>query len=251
VTVKLVRFSDHQPDELTPADGLASGPPPPRIAEALRAGRCPADRSFDRFLPPELQALSEQHWTPLAVAMRAAEWLDELGVRTVIDIGSGAGKFCVAAALSSHCHFTGLEQRPRLVAAARALARLFKVDDRTSFVEGVLGETQLPIADAYYLYNPFDENLLGEGEQIDTEVESSTERFARDIANVEQLLRSARVGTYVITYNGYGGRLPTAYRELRVDRELPNVLRLCRKGSSRATGRARGPGDTRVSSACA
>jgi hypothetical protein len=107
-------------------------------------------------------------------------------------------------------------------------------------VEGVLGETQLPVADAYYLYNPFDENLLGESEQIDTQVERSTERFARDIANVEQLLRGARVGTYVITYNGYGGLLPAAYREVRVDRALPNVLRLCRKGSSRATGRARG-----------
>lgn len=161
--------------------------------------------------------------------MRAAEWLGELDVRTVVDIGSGAGKFCVAAALSGRCHFTGLEQRPRLVEAARALARLFQVDERTSFVEGVLGETQLPVADAYYLYNPFDENLLGEGEQIDTEVEHSTERFARDVAHVKQLLGSARVGTYVITYNGYGGLLPPAYHEVRVDRELPNVLRLCRK----------------------
>ena len=43
-------------------------------------------------------------------------------VQSVVDIGSGAGKFCVAAALGSGCRFTGLEQRPRLVAAARTLA---------------------------------------------------------------------------------------------------------------------------------
>src|SRR5258708_5890262 len=118
-----------------PVDDLGLPWTPPRVADALRAGRCPPDQAFDGFLPAELRVVSHQYWTPLVVAKRTAEWLDDLNVRTVVDIGSGAGKLCVAAALACHCHFTGLERRSRLVAEARTLARVFDVDDRVNFVE--------------------------------------------------------------------------------------------------------------------
>lgn len=81
---------------------------PEQIADLLRSGMCPSDRSFDRYLPSDLQALSNSYWTPLVTARRAAQWLDEVGVGTVIDIGSGAGKFCVATALASSCSFVGI-----------------------------------------------------------------------------------------------------------------------------------------------
>lgn len=186
---------------------------------------------FDQFLPDELRAVSDQYWTPLAVIQRAAEWLDEFNVRTVLDIGSGSGKFCIAAALGTHCHFTGLEQRPRLVAAARTLARTFGVTDRACFIEGVFGVQELPRVDAYYVYNPFDEAAFHPETRLDHDVDHSHERRHRDIAAMQKLLREAHVGTYVLTYNGFGGNLPLAYRELRVDRGLPQVLRLSRKVS--------------------
>lgn len=219
---------DVEREDPTRVDGLAGGPSPQKLAEVLRGGGCPEDRAFDRFLPPELRSVSGEYWTPLAVAARSAEWLDALGVRSVLDIGSGAGKFCVASALASHCHFSGLEHRPRLVAAARALARLFSVDDRVHFIEGALGDTPLPDFDAYYLYNPFAENLFGL-EDLTEPVELSSARYARDIALVEDLLQRARLGSFVLIYNGYGGRIPSSYREVRSDRRLPNVLRMWRK----------------------
>ena len=64
---------------------------------SIRSGTCPSDRLFDRFLPYDLRRVSRQHWTPLVVALRVAEWLDLIGVRQVVDLGSGAGKFCVQA----------------------------------------------------------------------------------------------------------------------------------------------------------
>jgi predicted RNA methylase len=170
------------------------------------------------------------------VALRAAEWLDEHHVRTVVDIGSGAGKFCVAAALAGRCRFTGLEQRPRLVDAARALARLFEVDDRVAFLDGALGEIPVPDADAYYLYNPFGENLFGPQDHLDEDVELSFERYARDIATVRELLQRAPVGTYVVIYNGFGGQVPLGYQEVRTDHDLPNPLCLWRKTSARGHG---------------
>jgi predicted RNA methylase len=163
------------------------------------------------------------------VAKRAAEWLDDLGVKTVVDIGSGAGKFCVAAALVGHSRFTGLEQRPSLVAAARALTRVFGLHHRVSFVEGALGVVATPSADAYYLYNPFGRYVFASTRDEDASVEISEASCARDIAAVEQLLRRAPTGTYVLTYNGFGGRVPADYKQIRVDRTLPNELRLWRK----------------------
>lgn len=207
---------------------------PQAVAELLRAVACPEDQVFDQFLPDELRAVSDQYWTPLVVIRRAAQWLDEVGIRTVLDIGSGAGKFCVAAALGGHCHFTGLEQRPRLVEAARRLARTFAVTDRTCFLEGTLGVLPLPRVDAYYLYNPFDEAAFHPETRLDHDVDHSHERRLSDIAAMQKLLREAKVGTYVLTYNGFGGNLPAGYRELRVDRGLPQVLRLSRKVSSGA-----------------
>ena len=172
--------------------------------------------------------MSAHYWTPLAVAKCVAEWLDDLGVRTVVDIGSGAGKFCVAAALAGHCRFTGLEQRSRLVASARTLARLFDVEDRVTFREGALGEIATPVADAYYLYNPFGEYRFAARSRLD-DVEPSDERYARDVTSVQKLLRRARFGTCVLTYNGFGGRVPASYRQIRVDNTLPSELRLYRK----------------------
>jgi SAM-dependent methyltransferase len=211
-------------------------PRPEQIAEALRAGRCPEDATFDHFLADPLRELSAQYWTPLEVAARAAQWFEECSVRTVVDIGSGAGKFCVAAALAGHCHFTGLEHRERLVGCARSLARTFQVENRVYFIQGALGSTSIPAADAYYLYNPFEENVMRETERIDESVELSDERQARDLMALRRLLLGARTGTYVLTYNGFGARLPPAYSEVRVDRELPNALRLWKKMSSSRSG---------------
>jgi hypothetical protein len=78
------------------------------LAETLQTDRHPADGAFDRFLPERLRAVSPFYWSPLAVAQRAAEWFSDAGVQNVVDIGSGAGKFCVAGALFGQCRFTGV-----------------------------------------------------------------------------------------------------------------------------------------------
>ena len=36
-------------------------------------------------------------------------------------------------------------------------------------------------------------------------------------------------GTYLLTYNGFGGAVPRTYEQVRVDRDLPNVLRMWRQ----------------------
>jgi len=208
-----------------------------RVAECLRQRRRLSDHLFDRFLPNQLRLVSGSFWTPLVVALRVAEWIDELQIRTVVDIGSGAGKFCVAAALASRAQFRGVEHRGRLVTASRELARVFEVEDRVTFLHGALERVGGQEPDAYYIYNPFEENLFGPEYHLDEEVELGHDRYLEDLTTVEQLLGDAQVGTYLVTYNGFGGRIPSSFSELRVDRALPNVLRLWQKTSRMGTGR--------------
>lgn len=224
--------TEHEPpnDPATAPAGAAL-PTAHELAAAIRAGGRPHDDLFDRFLPPRLRLASGMFWTPLVVAARAAAWFAELGIVTVVDIGSGAGKFCVAAALGGDCRFIGLEHRQRLVTAAERLARLFQVDDRVQFVAGPLDPSRAPAADAYYLYNPFAENRFGPESQLDADVELGEECYHRDVTATEELLRRAARGTYVVTYNGFGGRVPDSYEKIRVDRTLPNMLRMFRKAS--------------------
>lgn len=200
------------------------------VAHALRTQRCPTDRAFDRFLPGALRDVSAEYWTPLRVAVRAAGWFEELEIRSVVDIGAGAGKFCVATALASSCRLVGFEQRRWLVEAARTLADTFRVGERVEFVQGALGEVSPPLGDAYYFYNPFGENLFLDG-HLAEDVELGDERYVRDVEAAEELLRGAPVGTYALTYNGFGGRMPGAYRLVRTDHRLSRELSLWRKSS--------------------
>jgi SAM-dependent methyltransferase len=198
-----------------------------RIAEALRVGCCPPDVAFDALLPEDLAILSADQWTPLEVAVVAASWLAELGVRRVIDIGSGPGKFCVAAALAGDAAFVGLEQNPRFVSVARSLARLFGVERRVHFLHAALGESALPEPDAYYLYNPFAQHLFAPTDG--GEPTPNYERYRRDVTLAQDTFRRAPSGTIVLTYNGFGGLMPASYEACRVHRELPCVLRMWRK----------------------
>lgn len=202
---------------------------PPQVADALRARRRVADAHFDHFLPPDLRVVSNRYWTPLRVVARASQWITELGVASVVDIGAGVGKVCIAGALGTSCRFTGVEQRPRLVNVARSVAGLFNLEGRVQFVTGVFGEDETPAADCYYLFNPFGENLFGSHERLDADADLSHARYLNDIGRAERLLGSVPFGTYVITYNGFGGNLPDDFEEVRIDVELPCVLRMARR----------------------
>jgi hypothetical protein len=187
------------------------------------------DVVFDRFLPFDYRFVSRSFWTPLSVVARAARWLDELRIASVVDIGSGVGKFCIGGALASRSTFIGIEQRRPLVNIARSIARIVELGPRVRFINGVFGEVTVPVASCYYFFNPFGESLFRPEDRLDEETEVSQARTLRDVHLAEQLITAAPVGTYVMTYNGFGGTLPDGYDLLRSDTEFPCALRLARK----------------------
>lgn len=199
------------------------------VTHALREGYDVFDYEFDVHLEPETRSASTCFWTPLDVARRTAELLEARGVKRVLDVGSGAGKFCVVGALTSTLQFTGIEQRGHLVRAANHLARRFKVDDRVSFEEGTLARFDASTFDALYFFNPFAESKFAEEDRYDDFIELGEQKFQRDVWFAEQLLAGLPVGTLVATYHGFGGYLPGCYEPAHIEEAGSSFLRMWKK----------------------
>jgi len=214
-------------DAWTPTEGVRASPR--RLAQWLQQGGRVSDRLFDRWLRRDSRVVSGTYWTPLDVATRVSQWLHRHNTRSVVDIGSGAGKFCVAAALTCDCEFTGVEHRPHLVETARELALRFDVHHRVRFLEGTFGRDPLPEAEAYYVFNPFRENLERTERQLDNSVCLNESRYATEVQQLTTFLGGAPARTLFIEYGGFGGHVPASYELLHSERHAPCLLRCWRK----------------------
>jgi SAM-dependent methyltransferase len=167
------------------------------------------DHRFDLVYPPEVRALSRVHWTPVMVARAAAEFLaGEPGTR-VLDIGCGPGKFCVAAAVATEGSFTGVEQRMGLCEMARWVIRRANLPN-ARIIHGDATEVDFSNFDAFYLYNPFEENLDANF-KIDTTVRLSTDIYEKYTGQVARQLAAAPLGTRVATFGGSCEEVPMGY----------------------------------------
>jgi len=186
-----------------PDDDLARS-----IAGQLAAGVPVSDARFDRLLPPALQRLARLHFTPVAVAVRAAAWLTGAGATEVADLGAGVGKFCLVGAATTPATFTGLEVRSGLVQVARGLARRLGLPG-AQFVQADLRTAPLGRYQGLYLYDPFSEAAAEEDERLDPWV--PTEDRATDVAALLARLESARPGTRLAMFCGLGGPEPEGW----------------------------------------
>ncbi|MEO6775579.1 MAG: methyltransferase domain-containing protein [Kofleriaceae bacterium] len=178
----------------------------------MKAGSLETDQEFDAQVPAELRHLSNLHWTPVRVAIRAAELLaPEPGAR-VLDIGAGIGKPCLIGARCTHAHWFGIERQPALVTAAEHLARRFDLADRTTFLLGDAFSLAWTEFDALYLFNPFELPLFPT---------TASDTFRIAIAETERRLAELRAGTRVVMLHGFGGTMPAGFELLRHERISP------------------------------
>jgi predicted RNA methylase len=200
---------------------------PHAVSEALRAGQRVRDAEFDRVYPDDVRRVSARFWTPVDVAATAARWLGSLGASSVLDVGSGCGKFCIVSQLASGCAVSGLEQREHLIEVARAASARY--DAAVNYLHGTLETVDPSGFDAYYLFNPFGENLYSPNDQFDDVPELSALRYMHDLAIIEHWLDHAPIDTCFVTYHGFGGRLPNNYVLERAQRKGSDHLRLWQK----------------------
>lgn len=179
------------------------------VAEQLAAGIPVSDARFDRLLPPTLQPLAALHFTPVAVAARAAAWLTAEGAGEVADLGAGVGKFCLVGAATTPARFTGIEVRSGLVQVARDLARRLGLR-RAQFVQADLRTAPLDRYTAFYVYDPFSEAGADEDERLDPWVPTA-DRGA-DVAALLGRLAGAPAGARLAMFCGLGGAEPTGWR---------------------------------------
>ncbi|HEU4731424.1 MAG TPA: class I SAM-dependent methyltransferase [Kofleriaceae bacterium] len=173
------------------------------------------DAGFDDQLPVSLQPKSPVHFTPVEVARQAASLLAPEPGMTVLDVGAGVGKFCIAAALAQPAvKFVGVEQRPHLVQIANRLARVWGLSN-ARFVHADALHLDWSRFDAFYFFNPFGEHLFTSALVLDRTIELTPSTFLLYVTAVHERLARARPGTRVVTYHGYGGPPPASYELIR------------------------------------
>jgi SAM-dependent methyltransferase len=190
----------------TPCDGTIS-----RVFDRLRSGGEVADEEYDAIYPEWVRRLSEHHWTPVDVCLRAADLLAASEQSTIFDVGSGAGKFCLIGAARTGATFVGGEQRPRLVEMSRQLA--VRADlPKAEFVHGNVMTMDWGRFDGFDFFNPFYEHMVDCQPRIDEPIVVSPQLYANYVVAACVKLALARVGARVVTYQGFGGPMPTGFQ---------------------------------------
>jgi SAM-dependent methyltransferase len=175
-----------------------------------------SDKVFNSLYPKPIQEVAEKHWTPLAVAEKAAAFLAASADAKILDIGSGSGKFCLTAA---HYHplnmFYGVEQRAGLVALSSELAQKLELEN-VSFICDNITNIDFENYDNFYFYNSFYENITGT-QKIDLSVTYSEELYNYYNRYLFKQLARKAAGTRLVTYHSFGSEIPSDYEIVHTD----------------------------------
>lgn len=175
-----------------------------------------SDNSFNQLYPLHIQQLSSQHWTPLHIAKKAAKFLSMEKNATILDIGCGAGKFCLAAAhYYPQANYYGIEQRQWLLHWAEETKKKTAVSN-VHFLEGNFTQIDFKQFDHFYFFNAFYENLSGT-EKIDQTIDYSSELYYYYARYLFRKLQQKPSGTRLATYHSLEDEIPPEYHTVAVD----------------------------------
>lgn len=175
------------------------------LHEALLQG----DAVFDWLYPEHIEAKSRKHWSPLAVARKAAQFLAEPDA-SVLDIGSGVGKFCLAAAHDyPDTFFYGVEQRHELVLHAEEAKNYLRLPN-AHFISANVTQVNFNEFNHFYFYNAFYENIDDE-DLIDDTIERSYSLYQFYTRYLYTALEQRPSGTKLVTYHSLEEEIPASY----------------------------------------
>jgi SAM-dependent methyltransferase len=181
-----------------------------------------SDEAFDSLYPNPIQRLARRHWTPLQVAQKAACFLAAEPYKRILDIGSGVGKFCLAAAhYKPEAFYFGVEQRMPLVACANFIKSTLQLD-QVRFVHGNFTQMDLRGYDHFYFYNAFYENLTGT-DKIDDSIEYSGELYNYYNRYLYKQLEQVPAGTRMATFHSLEDEMPRSFHVVGSD--MDNLLK--------------------------
>jgi hypothetical protein len=181
-----------------------------------------SENEFNQLFPVAMQKLDTRHWTSLKVAKKAAEYLTDSSPAKVLDIGSGVGKFCLAAAFyQPQAQFYGIEQRETLTVCAEKAQKVLGLSN-VHFTTGNFTEVDFSAYDHFYFFNSFFENLTGT-DKIDQSVGHASHLFDYYNLYLNAELAKRPPGTKLVTFHSLEDEVPEGY--FVVGSEMNNQLK--------------------------
>jgi len=175
-----------------------------------------SDKQFDQLYPDCIRKLASRHWTPVIVAKKVARYLSADKNARVLDIGSGVGKFCLAAGYyEPNATFFGVEQRESLTNYAKSAKEILCMDN-VKFFNDNFTSLDFKSFDHFYFFNSFYENLNGT-DKIDDSIVYSSERFHYYSRFLYRQLEMKPPGTRIATYHSLETEVPNSYHIVAED----------------------------------
>ena len=168
------------------------------------------DDDFNSIYPEKIRMLARKHWTSVSVAKAASEYLVEKPGSKVLDIGSGAGKFCLIGAANTKGHFTGVEQRLELIELSRRLSTSYFIRN-AKFIHGNITSIEFRDYDAFYFYNSFYENI-DRLNKIDCTVTLDIQLYHLYSMFVVEQFTSLPLGARLVTFCSPVNIIPPTFR---------------------------------------
>ena len=191
--------------------------------ENIREGNIPTDEVFDLIYPNTLKETIEFHFTPIEVVLMAARFLSTTPDSSVMDIGSGAGKFCLIAASAYPARYTGIEIRSNMVALANQIKSDYFIPEFSTahFIQSNIVEVDFKPYQSFYHFNAFYEHKDPSG-IIDTSIALDKTLYKKYSEYVKSQLAKKPKGTKLATYFSYGDEVPENYKivEKAIDGKL-------------------------------
>jgi SAM-dependent methyltransferase len=190
------------------------------IFKRINAGIKVDDNDFDAMYTSQLKEISKIHFTPVDVAKTAARFLVNKPGAKVLDIGSGAGKFCMIGAACTNGFFTGVEQRQHLYQLSGFLSRCYNLTN-VQFMHGNFMEIEFRQFDAVYFFNAFYENIFPTN-SMDSTVPLDKALYTLYSEYMREQLQEMPVGTRLATYFSFMDEVPPCYKiqSTEFDRKL-------------------------------
>jgi SAM-dependent methyltransferase len=180
------------------------------VFELLKLNIDVSDDTFDAIYPHTIRMLAKKHWTSVSVAKLASEFLVEKAGTRVLDIGSGAGKFCLVGAANTRGHFTGVEQRPDLIDLSRRLSDSYHIQN-VKFVQANITTVKFSHYDAFYFFNSFYENINWTN-RIDDAVKLDVKLYHLYSSYIVEQFATLPLGARLVTYCSPQTIIPSTFK---------------------------------------
>ncbi len=181
------------------------------VLDELRIKKNISNEVFDAIFSPEIKALSDRHWTTVFIAKISADYFCNQKHAKVLDIGSGAGKFCfVGATLHPKSEFHGVDIRQNLIDASNEIKNTYAVNNTTFFQQDVLAMNFIGY-DGIYLFNPFQEKI-DTSSIIDKDSSVDVEKYITYTSHIYYELHKVAVGTKLVAYFSEDFCIPKSFK---------------------------------------